>query len=241
MEYDNIATIYDTMMSHVEYRLWLRLIKKVIAKFSIKKNPQIFEIGGGTGTLCQKLKKNGFSVLTSDLSFNMNKFSYHKKNTPFCADVKNLPIKSYFDFVIFLYDGINYLKTSKEYQKAFFEVHNVLNKDGLFLFDITTKFNSINNFKNIVDYEDHEDMTYIRHSYYNKKDSSQHNDFIVFKKVNNKYEKLYDFHKQYVFDALDIKSFIPNNLFKIEGVWDDFSTQPYNNSSERIHFLLRKI
>ncbi len=240
MEYDNIATIYDTMMSHVEYRLWLRLIKKVINKFCDTKNPQILEIGGGTGTLSQKLSKSGYSIFTSDISFNMSKYSYSKNNNPFCADIKSLPIKKQFDLLIFLYDGINYLKNKEEYNSAFNEAYCTLKSGGLFLFDVTTRFNSINNFKNIVDYEDDEEMTYIRHSYYNKKDSSQHNDFIVFKKNGKDFSKSYDFHKQYVFDVAEIKKFIPHNLFKIEGIWDDFSTEPYNTSSERIHFLLRK-
>lgn len=241
MEYDNIATIYDTMMSHVEYRLWTRLIKKVILKYSNYKNPSILEIGGGTGTLASKLSKKGYEVITSDLSYNMLTFSKKKNNSPFCADVKNIPIKRSFDMIIFLYDGINYLKDKREYSKAFNEVYNLLSDDGLFLFDITTKFNSINNFMNIVDYEDHGDMTYIRHSYFNKKDSSQHNDFIVFNKNDNGFNKSYDFHKQFVFDPLEVKSFIPNSLFQIEGIWDNFSTDIYNESSERIHFLLRKV
>lgn len=241
MEYDNIAIIYERMMSHVEYRLWYRLLKKVISKYCENNNPTIFEIGGGTGTLCKKLKNKGFNITTSDISFNMSCLSKQKLNYPICADIKNLPIKSKFDMAIFLYDGINYLKNQKEYNKAFNEVYNILYKDGLFLFDVTTKFNSVNNFLNIVDYEDHEDLTYIRHSYFNKKDSSQHNDFIVFNKNCNQFEKFYDFHKQYVYDVIDLKSFIPQDKFKIEGIWNDFTTESYNTTSERIHFLLRKI
>lgn len=241
MEYDNIANIYERMMSHVEYRLWYRLLKKVISQYCENKNPSIFEIGGGTGTLCKKLKKKNYNITTSDISFNMSCLSKEKLNSPICADAKYLPIKSKFDIAIFLYDGINYLKNRDDYLQTFNEVYNILFNEGLFLFDITTKFNSVNNFLNIVDYEDHEDLTYIRHSYYNKKDSSQHNDFIVFNKDDNNYKKQYDFHKQFVYDVIDIKSFIPHNKFKIEGIWNDFTTDPYNTTSERIHFLLRKI
>ena len=241
VSYDNISTIYDKIMSHVEYRLWVRIISKVLKRYSTIKNPKIFELGAGTGSLALLLKKRGFDITSSDLSFGMCSIARKKRINNFVADAKHIPVKKKYDLIIFLYDGINYLKSLKEYSVLFNEVFSTLNDDALFLFDITTKFNSLNNFQNIVDYEDEDNFTYIRHSYFNRKDNSQHNDFTIFEKIETGFSKRYDFHKQFIFTPDEILSALPKDKFQIEGIWDDFSFDPYTSTSERVHFLIRKI
>jgi len=243
VNYSALAPLYDRLMAHVKYELWLALIKKIHARYFPGNKPSILEIGGGTGTLGSLLLKNGYECLCSDISPGMC-YEAAKKGLPvFCADAKSLPVKRNFTLVIFLYDGINYLRSLHEYTHLFHEIYSVLDKNGCFLFDITTETNSKNNFLDFFETEDFGDSSYIRHSYYNKKQKSQHNDFTVYlqhEKHPSCYTKHYENHIQNIFSVNEILQALPDNYFKVLGVWDNYSFNKYTHRSERIHFLLQK-
>jgi SAM-dependent methyltransferase len=231
-------------MSHVEYDIWLSFIKKILTKYNSAHSSRILEIGGGTGVLGKTLKEAGFHYFGSDLSFEMAKEANKKGCSFFCADCTALPVKSPFDLVIFLYDGINYLLSLEEYKRLFNQIYSVLNKNGLFLFDITTETNSARYFTDFFDHCDYDDYSYIRHSFFNPENSLQINDFTIFKKIKSKsqiFQRFSEHHVQKVLPAKSIEQVIPVNKFKIIGIWDGYTWKKYSSRSERIHFLLQRI
>ena len=243
MMYTALAPLYDRIMSHVNYTRWLELIQKIIARYYAHINPSILEIGGGTGTLAAMLLKKGFMYCGSDYSFAMCRQA-RKKGVPFfCADAKKIPVKTCFSLIIFLYDGINYLHSLDEYRRLFNEVYPRLYRDGYFLFDITTEANSKNNFLDMTDAEDFGELSYLRHSYYDRKTKIQYNDFTIYTKSSKTgalYERYSEIHDQKIFSVDEIVSVIPTDLFSVAGIWDDFSLQKYTAGSERVHYLLQK-
>lgn len=241
--YTVLAPLYDKIMNHVNYDLWLTLIERIVSRHFSGVKPSILELGGGTGVLATMLRKKGYTYFGSDYSFLMCKEAYKKELPFFCADARHLPIKKTFPFAIFLYDGINYLTTLNDYKNLFNEIYNLLDSGGFFLFDITTEINSITNFLDIIDSEDFGESSYIRHSYFDREKKIQHNDFTVNIKssVNSSlYEKISEYHIQKIFSPEEIISVIPENHLTIMGVWDNFSCDKYSSRSERIHFLLKK-
>jgi SAM-dependent methyltransferase len=239
--YEILAQIYDEIMGGIDYDLWLNLIISICKENNIDKSAKILELGGGTGILGKKLKNLGFSYTGSDFSFDMAKFAKSKNLDFICADCRNLPFNCRFDMVIFLFDGINYLFEIGEFIQTFKQAHSVLKEDGLFLFDITTKFNSLNNFYNSREAFSGRNFAYIRDSYYDEKKCEQHNDFEIFIKENEEFYRRYsENHRQKVHATETIIDSIPKDLFEILGVWDNFSRKKYDEKSERTHFLLRK-
>ncbi len=241
--YGAIAPVYDRLMAHVEYDRWMGLIKAVCRRYCRGTKSSIFEIGGGTGTLGRMLMRCGFPYIGSDASAAMCTVACEKRLPFFCADGRRLPLRRSFDLIIFLYDGINYLRKENDYRRLFTEVSQCLDSNGAFLFDVTTEANSLAHFYDYIDFEDYGDASYIRHSYYNHSKKFQHNDFTIFRRVNNApgyYTKHTERHVQRVLSPAEITRLIPSDTFAIEGVWDGFSRKPATRNSERIHFLLRK-
>lgn len=241
--YHALAPVYDRVMSHVEYDEWLELIKRIIKKHIRKKNPSIFEVGGGTGSLGEMLIQNGYRYFGSDLNRNMCKEARLKNLPVFCADCRAIPLKKPFDLIIFLYDGINYLLSIDDYRILFDQVYQSLSPGGCFLFDITTETNSVRHFFEYLDFEEYDVYSLVRHSYFEQNDSLQFNDFTIFKRVRNNpplYEKLSERHVQKILPPRIIEKNIPENKFKILGIWDGFTERKYSIRSERIHFLLKK-
>jgi predicted TPR repeat methyltransferase len=238
-------------MSHVEYDRWVLYIKKILEYYGETDAPRIFEIGGGTGLLGCKLRAEGYSHIGSDLSYSMCRQALKRGAPFFTADARSLPLKdtASFDMVIFLYDGINYLQSIDAYPVVFEQVHKHLKGRGLFLFDITTIANSLENFSEFLDAGDFNGHFYFRRSYYHAIDSMQYNDFTIFKQIKNGsdptdggqvYQKAFEHHAQKVLHVQVIKGAVPGNLFDVVGIWDSFSFKRYSSGSERVHFLLKK-
>jgi predicted TPR repeat methyltransferase len=249
--YSALAPLYDRIMSHVEYDRWVFYIKKILDMYGETGTRRIFEIGGGTGLLGSKLRAEGFRYTGSDRSFSMCRHALKRDMPFFTADARSLPLKNsaFFDMVIFLYDGINYLPSIDAYPLVFEQVHKHLNSSGLFLFDITTIANSLDNFSEFLDAGEFDGHFYLRRSYFHAIDSMQYNDFTIFRQVKNGvcstdstcfYTKAFEHHVQKVLDAKLIKGSVPATLFDIIGIWDGFSFKRYSNNSERVHFLLKK-
>ncbi len=244
MQYDALAPIYDRLMSHVEYEEWVDLIKRVVARYGNSRFPRIFELGAGTGVLGSTLVKMGYSYIGSDLSLPMCHQAHSIRNLPVCtADARFLPVKTKFDLVLFLYDGINYLRTVDDFAVLFQSVAKMLSPGGLFLFDITTEANSLRHFSEYLDFEDYGDFSFVRHSYYDDNTCIQHNDFTIYKQSDENprlFEKFKERHRQRVYPVSAIEQVIPAEHFNILGIWDGYSFKRYSPRSERIHFLLRK-
>jgi SAM-dependent methyltransferase len=245
MQYDALAPLYDRLMGHVEYEEWAEFVVKAAARFGEGRRTEILEIGAGTGVVGAMLRKMGYSYIASDISFSMCKIANVNRNLPVCvADARHLPFKKKFGMALFLYDGINYLMTQEDYRKLFAAVFDVLAPGGLFLFDITTRENSMRHFMHYLDFEDYGDFSYVRESYFDVKKSIQHNDFTIHRRSDENpdyYEKYTEAHRQKVFSVLEIEGMVPKKRFAVLGIWDGYSFRKYTGRSLRVHFLLRKI
>jgi len=260
MQYDVLAPIYDRLMFHVEYDEWIALIRRVVSKYCVSRRPDILELGAGTGIVGSALRELGYQYTASDLSPSMCREARSKRGLPVCAaDARYLPFKKQFGLALFLYDGINYLMSLDDYRKLFAAVYEVLLPGGLFLFDITTRANSVKHFEDYLDFEDYGDFSYVRHSWFEYGKSVQHNDFTIHRRIGGEsfsdascggaqasgdpclYEKFVETHSQKVFSVSDIERTIPGKRFNVLGIWDGYSFNRYSNKSLRIHFLLEKI
>jgi SAM-dependent methyltransferase len=243
VSYAALAPIYDRVMAHVDYEQWVWLIRRVCDRFAEGATPAILELGGGTGVLAQRLIAEGYSYAGSDVCFDMCREAVARRAPFACVDARRLAFRRRFGMIIFLYDGINYLLSKEEYQRLFAEVHGCLEPGGLFLFDITTQSNSLAYFLNRYECEDFDTCYCIRHSHYDRASSIQYNDFTLFYRDPERsgcFMKQTDHHGQKVLPHRTIRSWVPRELFSVEGTWDGFSFHPAHRHSERIHFLLRK-
>lgn len=244
MVYSALAPLYDRVMDHVEYDEWLDLIKRIAQRYLRSARPTILEVGGGTGQLGVLLKQAGFGYCGSDICFEMCSQAGRRHGMFFCADGRSMPLKKRFDWALFLYDGINYLRTPDDYRSLFHEMYSCLNPGGLFLFDITTETNSLHFFQDSTYYEDYEESFYVRHSYYDSQTGCQHNDFTIFSQSRDNpscFVKTRENHVQRVFAPKAIASWVPRERFSVLGIWDGFSFNKHSRRSERVHFLLRRV
>ena len=143
--YKKFAYLYvKGRYSHFSEKM-AEILPTIFENFNVQ--PQrILDIACGEGTFAVEMAKRGFQVVGVDISEEMLKFAKEKAknenvNVEFiCGDMRSLDFNEEFGLVTCWFDSLNYLLTLKDLEKAFAGVYKALKKDGLFIFDMNTKY-----------------------------------------------------------------------------------------------------
>lgn len=101
-------------------------------------NPSsVIDIGCGQGAFLEKLNVQKIPSLGIDLSQNQIEICLNKSLNAKCTQLKELNQK--FDCAVAIFDVINYIAPD-ELNNFFIDVYNCLDNNGIFIFDINTKF-----------------------------------------------------------------------------------------------------
>ncbi len=135
MEYDLLATFYDSFIDEVVYQEYLDLVNKYSSLGSM------LDIGCGTGKLSIEFAKLGYDVVATDLSEEMlNIVDYRSKEENVDIEVALYdmldPIDYEFDVVIASMDVINHLSDLEDVEFGFANIYNSINNNGIFVFDV---------------------------------------------------------------------------------------------------------
>jgi ubiquinone/menaquinone biosynthesis C-methylase UbiE len=240
--YNIIAPYYDWIMAHVDYHEWALYLRSLWEKHGLSP-VKILELGAGTCRFFSSglFPRNSFSIHT-DLSphmLNQPKQADNLKRA--AADAAFLPFKSTFDMCLMIYDSFNYFLEIKDMERCLTEVYRVLHTGGLFIFDVTTEYNSRVFFEDTVEYSERENCTVIRKSWYDRKQKLQHNNFIYFiSKGNGRYVRREEAHIQRIYSMGDMKTMISRSGFALLGCYDNLTFNVAGRDSERIHYVLQK-
>ena len=240
--YSALAPIYDKVMAHVNYRRWASYIHDLVSRFRPESH-WIADLSCGTGSLCLLMEKYGYHVTGIDSSRFMLrqaalKFSSSQTRL-ICADLCSLPLREKPDVVVSLYDSMNYLLRPELWRKALQDIHFCLQEGGLFIFDVSTIYNSQRDFSAYIHKESFSDGKYHRRSTFDKRDFIQTNYFEI--KLSHKPRVVYcETHRQKIQHLDDIVKFIEKSPFRLIAGYKEFSFEPYRENCERVHFVLEK-
>ncbi|MBC8278084.1 MAG: class I SAM-dependent methyltransferase [FCB group bacterium] len=242
--YEAIAPIYDRIMAHVEYDKWAAFIAGILRE-ETDWPPKVLELACGTGIMAEKLAGFGLHVTGYDLSPAMieqakKKKAYQDKLCFRVGDFASFPQDEKHDAVICLYDSINYLMNYEEVAEFMSRAAGVLNPQGVFIFDICTRYNSYTNFRGFVDEGEIGSYYYFRHSNYSPKTHIHTNDFLLYNRSDSTVQYR-EHHEQYIYSVKQIQSAVKAAGLKLEMKYDDIYPVPARIKSLRIHFLCRNI
>lgn len=240
--YAALAPIYDRVMAHVNYERWAAYIHKIISYYR-PTSRWIIDISCGTGTLCVVLQEYGYQVTGMDNSLPMLQQAVLKgcaKHISFiCADMRHLPLSHQPDVVVSLYDSMNYLLEASSWRTALLEISGKLKKDGLFIFDVSTIYNSAKDFSQYINKDSFPMGSYVRRSTFDKKKKIQSNYFEI-KLQQNPKVTLCETHQQRIWSLAQVKVFIHESPFDLLAGYKNFSFDPQTEKCERVHFVLKK-
>lgn len=245
--YTKFAAAYDVMMDNVDYVRWANYIHSLFVHYRCEPR-KILELACGTGTVMVQLARKGYEMWGLDRADEMLELAKQKADEAnqkiqlFQGDMRNLSFDEKFGAVLCLYDSINYILTKDEMIQVFENVYNVLEPDGLFIFDITTEHNIVQHFHLQTFSENKEDFSYVwknTYSYKNKICRTKLTFFI--REEDNLFRRSEELHLQKIFEVNEIENWLKKTGYKVLSVFDTYTMRKWNRNSDRINFTARKV
>lgn len=129
---------YDLLYANKDYLAEANYIDGLI-KIYLPKSKSILELGSGTGKHAFLLADKDYTILGIERSAEMVAIAKQKKNESVSfeiADITKFELNKSFDVATSLFHVISYLTDNESLIQTFKNVHQHLNKDGLFIFDV---------------------------------------------------------------------------------------------------------
>ena len=137
-----IAPYYDTLMSFVNYPSWVAYITRIIQMNQVQEKT-LLDLACGTGVCLELWNKDGYQVIGLDRSRTMlrvcqEKFRGQDNVLLVNGDMRSFRLARQMPVITCLYDSLNYLLTESELLNCFRSIHDALQPDGVFIFDMNT-------------------------------------------------------------------------------------------------------
>ncbi len=235
-KYSILAEVYSHLMRKVTYDKWAEYLTDLIDPY-FDETASVLEIAGGNGSLANHLSKNFNNYLLTDLSFEMLKSNQIKEIPSVACDMINLPFKKKFDIIVCAFDSINYILSKKKLQKLFTEVYNILNVDGIFLFDASLEKNSRMHASKKCRVSKFNNIRYEQNSYFIESKRLHVNEFKIFMDDGKIFNEK---HYQKIFLLNDYFYAIDKANLYVSNCYENFGNRRGKESSPRVQFVVRK-
>ena len=156
--YEIIAEVYDKLNKDIDYSAWADFVEASFERYLPHKPSLVLDLACGTGSMTTELAGRGYDMIGVDGSDQMLSVASERAYVNFgeeneyrlpilylLQDMRDFELYGTVGAVLCCLDSINYLTEDGDLEKCFRTVHNYLDPDGVFLFDINTphKFRNI--------------------------------------------------------------------------------------------------
>ncbi|MBU5256564.1 class I SAM-dependent DNA methyltransferase [Tissierella praeacuta] len=243
--YDKFASIYDELMMDFNYEDWFNYIEEIFKRYD-KRPKSILEMACGTGNLSHYLAKKGYNLTCFDLSDNMLSQAYEKlrrfKNVKLIRqNMVDFSLKESYDSVISICDSINYITNKEELYKAFKNVWNHLEDNGIFIFDINSFYKLKYIIGNNTFVEDKEEVFYTWQNYYDEnKNICEFYLTFFYSDDGEIYERFDEEHREKAYELDEIIELLKKAGFTHIDCFQAFGFEKPVEKTERINFVAIK-
>lgn len=232
--YNFFARIYDDYMAHVDYSLWVGAIYKWQKRYGGSKASRILEIACGTANISGLMVFDGYQVDACDASWQMLCEAEAKLFKPrlfLRSMTEPLPELDY-DLILCLFDSINYLQQKSEIRTLLQYVAKALRPGGIFIFDISTLYNSLENFADNINFSRDASGYLVHHAEYEEFSKLQKSNLYHFRKTGQGFELETERHVQRVYRSYEIVELIDKSPLKLVAI---HTTESPNNLIQKRH------
>jgi len=142
--YDAFASAYDILNTEIDYDKMAEHITAVLHKYKINKDSLVLDLGCGTGHLTKKLAEKGFDMTGVDSSEEMlncaRDYIDNQSVLLLLQDICEFELYGTVAAVVSTTDTINHITDENELRHTFDLVHNYLDYDGIFIFDVNSPY-----------------------------------------------------------------------------------------------------
>ena len=140
--YSGLAQIYDYLLSGVDYEEWADYLEEIFQVHHIHPCSLLVDLACGTGNSTIPWAKRGFQTYGVDISEEMLDWARRKAirekldTTFFHQDLREMQLDLSADVAVLYQDGLNYMLTDADLERALRCIHYTLRPGGFFIFNM---------------------------------------------------------------------------------------------------------
>lgn len=246
--YAALAPYYDKLQQDVDYSRWADFFVKAFADFYDKPVKEVLDLGCGTGKMTLELCRRGYDMIGVDISPEMLTLARQSGEDEgmsdrlllLCQDMCEFELYGTVEATVSCLDCVNHLTSTKQLQQCFSLVHNYLVPDGLFIFDVNSKYKFENIYADNSFVLEEDGLMCVWQNYYNKK--SHLCDFCISlfsQDEDGRYERTDEYQRERMYPLATLKATLSKTGFELIGVYGDLDFSPHTETSERIYIIAR--
>ena len=244
--YSGFAKVYDLFMDNVPYEEWTDYVKELLAEEGIR-DGILLDLGCGTGSVTELLAKSGFDMIGIDNSEEMLDIAMEKRDDSgldilyLLQDMREFELYGTVKGVVSICDSMNYILEDEDLLDVFKLVHNYLDNEGIFIFDMNTMYKYENILAENTFAEDREESSFIWGNYYDEEEEINQYDLSLFvQEDDGRYRKYEETHLQRAYRQEIVEKLIHESGLELLHVYDAFTRELPAEDSQRIYFVCRR-
>lgn len=237
--YNTFAQFYDYLTENVDYKVRSEYISNFFSAFG-KNGGRVLDLACGTGTVTKLLSEKGYDATGIDISEEMLTVAEAKCNGSvnlLRGDISNFSLPEKYDFCVCSLDSINHLDGIASVKNCFSCVHNALNDNGIFVFDVNTVYKHNSVLDNNTFAFDEEEF-FLCWDNENAGDNTVRILLDFFVLNGSSYDRYSEEFYEKAYELDELKSALKG--FEIIGIYDDLTLNPPNDKSERVYFVCKR-
>lgn len=242
-QYSSLAQCYDRLNSHIDYKRWANFLVTKFRENGIGEGSLILDLACGTGNITLPLSEYGYDMIGADISPEMLNEARNKKGAEkvlwLLQDMRSFELYGTVAAVVCCLDSINYVTGKVGLRKCFSLVHNYLDPNGIFIFDVNTPYK----FKNV-----YKDNHYILEAdgvycgwknHFDEKTGLCDFELSIFSENGSNYIRYDELQRERCWPISVLSSLLNDTGFEILDTVCDFDMTKPKNDSERVFFICR--
>lgn len=242
--YNDFAYIYDYLMRRdVDYERLADYIESIFTRYGAA--PELIcDLACGTGSVTVPMARRGYDMTGVDISEDMLNVARDKSEGLNILYLKqnmtDIDLYGTMGAFLCMIDGINYVIAPKALTRMFERIKSCfLDKDGLFIFDISSRYKLMNTVgSNTFVYSDKNVFYAWQNRYLKEKNIS---DMLLnfFVKSGSGYRRFEERHIQRAYSEEELRYMLKRAGFALVDTYEAMSFDPPKENSERIVFVCR--
>ena len=242
--YTSFASVYDLFMDNVPYEEWCAFLCKILAQHGITDGP-VLDLGCGTGKMTRLMSEQGYDMTGIDNAAEMLQIAAMEPGEVpilyLLQDMQDLELDGCVRAVYSVCDCVNYVLDEEELQQAFSRVHEYLEEDGVFIFDVNTSYKYTKLLAENTFAESRDEGSFIWDNYYDEEERINEYDLTLFIPEGDElYRRYTETHYQRNYETATLLKLLKNAGFTDICVYDDYTDATLCETSERAVFVAKK-
>lgn len=255
--YDIIADVYDKLNADIDYKKWADFVEAAFDRYLEKRPELVLDLACGTGSMATELAMRGYDMIGVDGSEQMLSVASQRAYVNFgeedeyrlpilylLQDMRSFELYGTVGAALCCLDSINYLIGEGDLERCFATVHNYLDPDGLFLFDVNTPYKFSNVYgDNAYILEDELEGSAIYCGWQNSYDSeTKICDFyltLFSEGKDGRYSREEEHQRERMYSMEELKDALLKCGFEWLGAFSDYSFSDASEQNERWYIAAR--